>query len=313
MVAFSSINIYRLQGDCFAEFILSLSKCSQRHFLSYVFLPSQIAITFLGYSSLSSRAVSMLKYSLSVLETMTTSSSTDRKKQTPRRVLSLMVLGFLLFLMPGLLLTTNASASPDHQTDATPTVSPAPTPTFDLKRLDKPVVPEVLAQVDEGAIVYWGICMACHGDRGQGLTDEWRYGAFAEDGDCWQSGCHGKDHPPSGFEIPKTLIIPPLGTVGAMGRFENAQQLYDYVVVMMPWWKPNSLGEVKAWQVTAYLLKLRGSLPEGITLDVNNASAVPVHRNVTAPGNQHSAIYFFLGTLFLGMIGFIARDFLTRR
>ena len=240
-------------------------------------------------------------------------SSADRKTRSPQRAIALMVTGILLFLLTGLFVTTNAGATSNPQTDATPTPSLAPTPTFDLKRLDKPAIPEIPAQVDQGQIVYWGICMACHGDRGQGLTDEWRYGAFGEDGDCWQSGCHGKDYPPSGFEIPKTLTIPPLATIGAMGRFENAQQLYEYVVVMMPWWKPNSLGEEKAWQVTAYLLKLRGTLPEGITLDVNNASAVPVHRSITTPQDQTPAIYFFLGTLFLGMIGFIARDFVTRR
>ncbi|MFT3890548.1 MAG: cytochrome b N-terminal domain-containing protein [Anaerolineales bacterium] len=244
---------------------------------------------------------------------MTDLSLSNKNKRILQRAIILMVMGFLLFLVSGLFLPTTAGASSEPQTKGTPTASPAPTPTFDPKRLDQPVVPEVRSQVDEGALIYWGVCMACHGDRGQGLTDEWRFGAFGEDGDCWQSGCHGKDYPPSGFEIPKKLTIPPLGTVGAMGRFENAQQLYDYVVKMMPWWKPNSLGPEKAWQVTAFLIKLKNGLPDGLILNETNASAIPVHRSITTPHDQLPAIYFFLGTLFLGMIGFIVRDYVTRR
>ena len=240
------------------------------------------------------------------------------QKQNPRKArhiyLLIMALGFILFLAPGLLLTKTVGASPDLQTDATPTVSPAPTPTFDPKRLDKPVAPAVRAQVDEGAEIYWGICMACHGDYGQGLTDEWRFGGFGEDGNCWQSGCHGKNHPPHGFEIPKSVLpIPALSSAGSLWRFENAQQLYDYVVVMMPWWNPNSLTPERAWQVTAYLLKMQKSLPEGIVLNDTNASAVPVHRHISYPQNQNTAVYFFVGTLLLGLFGFVARDFIVQR
>ena len=224
--------------------------------------------------------------------------------------LLLIFIGFALFFGASLLLTESANASPHPQdADGTPTV----TPTFDMKRLESPEVPEIRAQVDEGAMVYWGICMACHGDRGQGLTDEYRIGAFGEDANCWQSNCHGSDHPTPGFEMPKTLIFPALSTAGALGRFQNAQQLYDYVVEMMPWWDPRSLGSEKAWQVTAYLLKMRGTLPDGMVLSEINASAVPVHRAVVVPQNQNTGIFLFVGILVAAMIGFAVRDTLARR
>ena len=225
----------------------------------------------------------------------------------------LIVLGALLFISANLLLTGNANAFQSQQAGDTPTFNPSPTPTFDPRRLASPAVPKVLAQVDKGALIFWGVCIACHGDRGQGLTDEWRFGAFGEDSNCWVAGCHGKRHPPQGFELPKTLTFPPLGTASALGRFENAQQLYDYVVVMMPWWKPRSLTPEKAWQVTAYMLKLKGSLPEGLVLNETNASAVPVHRHITTSQNENIAIFFFIGTLTLAMLGLIARDFFPRR
>ncbi len=228
----------------------------------------------------------------------------------PMRIVRVLLIasGCILLAGASLLLTGNANASP-HLQDATPTV----TPTFDISRLASPQVPEVRSQADEGALLYWGVCMACHGDRGQGMTEEWRWGAYGPDGDCWQSGCHGKDHPPHGFEIPKDLTLPALAVGGALGRFENAQQLYDYVVVMMPWWNPRSLGPEKAWQATAYLLRLRGTLPVGLVLNETNASAVPVHRQIAVPQNQNIGIFVFIGTLLLAMVGWVARDTLTRR
>ena len=190
---------------------------------------------------------------------------------------------------------------------------PSATPTFDPRRLDRPQMPAVLSQVDEGQLIYWGICLACHGDRGQGLTDEWRLGAFGEDSNCWGSGCHGKNHPQWGFEMPKTLTFPVLSSAGSLGRFQNAQQLYDYVVEMMPWWNPNSLGSEKAWQVTAYLLKMKGSLPDGLVLSELNASAVPVHRLVKTPKNENTAIFIFMGTIILAIVGLVSRDFFPRQ
>jgi len=225
----------------------------------------------------------------------------------------LLALGSLLFISSSLLLTKNVNASQSPQAGGTPTVIPGATPTFDMRRLDKPQMPAVLSQVDEGQLIYWGICLACHGDRGQGLTDEWRFGAFGEDNNCWKSRCHGSNHPEQGFEIPKTLAFPSLSSAGSLGRFQTAQQLYDYVVEMMPWWKPHSLGSEKAWQVTAYLLKMKGSLPNDLVLSELNASAVPVHWPVKTPKNENTAIFIFMGTIILAMLGLISRDFFPRQ
>ena len=47
-----------------------------------------------------------------------------------------------------------------------------PTPTVD--RLAAPPTVPAPNQADEGAQLYWLYCQPCHGDQGQGLTDEWR-------------------------------------------------------------------------------------------------------------------------------------------
>lgn len=218
-----------------------------------------------------------------------------------------------MFISSSLFLTKNVNASQSPQAGGTPTITPSATPTFDMRRLDKPQMPPVRSQVDEGQLIYWGICLACHGDRGQGLTDEWRFGAFGEDNNCWKSHCHGKNHPQQGFEMPKTLTFPSLSSAGSLGRFQTAQQLYDYVVEMMPWWKPHSLGPEKAWQVTAYLLRMKGNLPNDLELSELNASVVPVQRLVKTPKNENTAIFIFMGTIILSMLGLISRDFFSRR
>lgn len=176
--------------------------------------------------------------------------------------------------------------------------------------LNPPIVSDPPTQLDEGALLFWGVCMACHGNAGQGLTDEWREQAFGEDMDCWTSKCHASNHPPQGFEFPR--IVPALVGGGKLGRFTSAQQLYDYVHAMMPWWNQGSLTSDQAWQVTAYLLKMNGTLPAGIPLDGKVASAIPMHRKISAPQNDTALALAFAATLTLMMFGWLARELLHR-
>ena len=152
----------------------------------------------------------------------------------------LIALIFILLLAANLMTTPAVQASPQIQSTSTPTAQP--TPTFDVRRLEQPVIAsDNTDQLKKGSEIYWGICMACHGDIGQGLTDEWS-DAFGEaDRNCWQSGCHGHDHPPQGFLIPKDKVIPGVAGSGKLARFKNAQELHDYVLANMPWWDPGQL------------------------------------------------------------------------
>ena len=186
----------------------------------------------------------------------------------------------------------------------------ATTPIEAENPLDPPIVSDPPSQLDEGALTFWGVCMACHGNTGQGLTDEWRELAFGEDKDCWTSKCHAPNHPPQGFEFPTT--VPPLVGGGTLGRFTSAQQLYDYVYAMMPWWNQGSLTPENAWQVTAYLLKMNKTLPADIQLDGKVGSAIPVHRKISAPKNDMALSLIFAAALVLTMLGWLARETLRR-
>lgn len=155
------------------------------------------------------------------------------------------------------------------------------------------------SQADLGAEVYFQICLACHGDWGQGLTEEWRH-TWGEDKNCWQSKCHAPNHPPWGFEIPK--YAPPLLGVGSLSRYQTAEELHENIALTMPWWNPGSLTEDQAWEVTAYLLRERGELSNEITLDESNAPVIQLHRPAVEPVDHIQGTYYYIGILlFVGV------------
>jgi mono/diheme cytochrome c family protein len=175
-----------------------------------------------------------------------------------------------------------------------PPLTPEPTPTID--RLAAPPMPEVPSQADRGAYVYWQVCMACHGDRGQGLTDEWR-AVWEEDGDCWQSGCHGVDHPPEGFSHPR--YHPPIIGPDTLTRFDNALELHDYIAKAMPWWKPGYLKPEEYWELTAFLMRAHNALPEGVTLEAGNAALFRLRPIAPLPENPRPAALLLAAILLL--------------
>lgn len=148
------------------------------------------------------------------------------------------------------------------------------TPTPD--RLAEPTLPVVPLQADHGAQVYWLSCLPCHGDKGQGLTDEFRKTYPPEEENCWESGCHGPNPYESGFTIPKKIP----GVIGdtTLAKFSDAAQLNAYIRAAMPFWKPGSLTEEDAWRVTAFILRENKLWPGNTPLDEANASTVKIPR-----------------------------------
>lgn len=168
--------------------------------------------------------------------------------------------------------------------DGTASVVQQATPTATLspfERLAEPTLPAAPSQADHGARDYWLYCLPCHGDRGQGLTEEFRETYPPDEMDCWQSGCHGKRPYENGFTLP--MKIPAVIGPTALGRFTDAAQLQTYIRVAMPFWKPRSLTEEEYWRVTAFLLRANG-LWEGTTeLNASNAASVKIPRGAPTP------------------------------
>jgi cytochrome c len=160
-------------------------------------------------------------------------------------------------------------------------VTPMPTP----DRLAQPTLPVPPSQADYGAQVYWLACLPCHGDRGQGLTEEFREVYPAEDRNCWKSGCHGKSPYENGFTLPTE--IPPLIGSGALQKFPTAANLRGYISATMPFWKPGNLTEEESWQVTAFLLQQNGFWQGTAELNESNAGDVNIPRGLIAVAIQN--------------------------
>jgi hypothetical protein len=115
--------------------------------------------------------------------------------------------------------------------------------------------------------------MPCHGDRGQGLTDEFRERQYPpEDTNCWNAGCHGEKPYDGGFTLPKT--VPAVIGPGTLQRFNTAAELHDFVHRAMPFYAPGSLSDEQYAQLTAFLLERNGVVPAGSVFDPAAASAI---------------------------------------
>ena len=144
------------------------------------------------------------------------------------------------------------------------------------ERLLKPTLPAEPSQADHGAQDYWLYCLPCHGERGQGLTEEFRQTYPSEEFDCWKSGCHGRTPYEFGFTLPTK--VPAVIAHNALWKFADAAQLNSYIRATMPFWNPGSLTEEEAWRVTAFILRENG-LWNGVSeLNASNASDVKIPR-----------------------------------
>ncbi|MCO6449214.1 MAG: hypothetical protein J5I90_00370 [Caldilineales bacterium] len=123
-------------------------------------------------------------------------------------------------------------------------------------RLAPPPMPDNPTQADFGRYDFYLYCMTCHGDRGQGLTEEWRSAWAPGDRNCWQSKCHAANHPPEGFQLP--YFIPYVVGKGALARFATADDLFQYVRREMPWHWPGMYDDDIYWKLTAFLAHENG-------------------------------------------------------
>jgi quinol-cytochrome oxidoreductase complex cytochrome b subunit len=184
----------------------------------------------------------------------------------------------------------------------TSTALQQPTPTFDSSRLAQPPTVYPPAQADTGAQAYWGMCMSCHGDIGQGLTEDWANSFPPEEKNCWDSGCHAEDAPENSFILPQTGI-PALAGAGTLARFSNTFELQTYIRGNMPFNRSGTLTEVEAWSLTSYILRMNERELPDFTLNKTSGAAVSVHRKVTPPESQIPGGLVMVGVLILAAIG----------
>jgi hypothetical protein len=232
----------------------------------------------------------------------------NTSRKPPRIVLGLMA--FMIVVIMAIEMAFLSSPALGSGGDEDPKGNVEATPTVEVlvisPRMAEPTLPADPLLADRGAHVYWFVCLACHGDQGQGLTEEFRSMAFGEDMNCWQSRCHASNHPPEGFEFPR--IVPSIIGQGTLKRFVNAAELQKYLYSSMPWWKPGLLTEEESWQLTAFLLRQNGSLPSDLDLEVRQAGMLPVHLAIKPQGYDRTGQLVLMLTLGLAaIVGFAAQ------
>jgi mono/diheme cytochrome c family protein len=127
----------------------------------------------------------------------------------------------------------------------------SPTPTYDP--LVEPPLPEHPTELALGRNLYWHWCMTCHGDRGQGLTDEFRAVWEPEHQNCWARGCHAGRSGDGGFPIP--TVVPALVDETYLARYPSVQELADFLKATHP---PQSPGILKSDEYHAIALFVFG-------------------------------------------------------
>ncbi len=171
--------------------------------------------------------------------------------------------------------------------EPTGTTNPVTTPTPEEVSWVIVDLPPDATQLEYGAEVYRLVCKACHGDKGQGLTDDWRAQWDPRDQNCWQSKCHALNHPSDGFYMPiaPAVVGPPLMI------FDTALDLYNYIRIYMPWHDRGSLTKKDNWSVTAYILKINQVDP-GQDLNPQTAALIRLGKSDNSPPSPLAAPTF---------------------
>jgi len=168
------------------------------------------------------------------------------------------------------------SALPLYRTISLSNSQPNPTPTSFRNPTATPPT-----QGGHGHDLFYIYCMPCHGDVGQGLTDEFRLRQYPpEDTNCWKSGCHGERPYDNGFKLPHT--VPALIGANTLTKFATARNMYDFMRTAMPFSKPGSLSQEQYLQVLAFLLEQNHIVPEGTQLEADTLQNI-VLRSAATP------------------------------
>jgi cytochrome c5 len=170
---------------------------------------------------------------------------------------------------------TPLAIKPDASTtyeNAPPTPPPFPNSADSWILVD---LPADATQLEYGAEIYRLVCSPCHAYDGTGLTVAWRATWNPEDQNCWQSKCHGYNHPPDGFYLPNS---PPVIGPIIPALFETAFDLNVYNYETMPWHNPRSMNEKEVLAVTAFILNLN-QIDPGSNLTVETAKQIRL-RNI---------------------------------
>jgi hypothetical protein len=178
----------------------------------------------------------------------------------------------------------------------------SPTPTYDP--FVEPPLPENPTEYELGRNLYWHWCMTCHGDRGQGLTDEFRGIWEPDHQNCWGRGCHAGRPGDEGFPIP--TVVPPLVDETHLVQFASVQDLADFLVATHSPQSPGILKNHEYHAVALFVFAMNNKLFELAT-----STTTPVFTSIETHVNSrelasHPEPLLGVGLIVLIVIGFFS-------
>ena len=181
----------------------------------------------------------------------------------------------------------------------------SPTPTYDPR------------EYDLGRNWYWHHCMPCHGDVGQGLTDDWRAVWVPDHQDCWSRGCHGGKRDDEGFPIP--TFVPAVASAAKLARFDSLEALDEYLKATHPPQYPGHLDDEQYHAIARYLFVLNGRAAEAPEGEPTAETASPANTAMPSSTGSEAAsaitplYYYGAGLLVLILLTAGLRGWLRRK
>jgi hypothetical protein len=162
------------------------------------------------------------------------------------------------------------------------------TPTYDP--LAEPPLPPNPTELDLGRNLYWHWCMPCHGDKGQGLTDEFRGVWEPDHQNCWARGCHAGRRDDEGFPIP--TIVPGLVDNSHLVQFSSLQEFSDFLKATHPPQSPGVLKDEEYRVIALFVFAMNGrTLADVAATPVFTSTETPV------PSRESTASPYFVSVI----------------
>lgn len=130
--------------------------------------------------------------------------------------------------------------------------SATPPPTYD-PFIETPLPPNP-TELELGQNLYWHWCMPCHGEHGQGLTDEFRSKWESDHQNCWDRGCHAGHEGDMGFPIP--TVVPAIVEPMQLAQFSSLQSLTEYFHATHPPQRPGILEINEYHAIAVYVFSM---------------------------------------------------------
>jgi len=172
------------------------------------------------------------------------------------------------------------------------------TPTYD-PFVETPLPPNP-TELELGQNRYWHWCMPCHGDKGQGLTDEFRSYWVSDHQNCWARGCHNVHGDHMGFPIP--TLVPGIVKGNHLAQFATLQEFADFLKATHPPQSPGVLEDEEYHAIAFFVFTMNGRITDSAPAPVFTPTETLIPPQATATATPYFAPINVIVTLAVLMV-----------